>query len=90
MKEETIQDVTPGVVPWPKPIDDTGRYGIAGEFLEIVSPHTEADPNAILLTFLTYAGNCMGRNFFIYAGADQHFGNLFTCLIGNTGHGRKG
>jgi hypothetical protein len=85
-----ISELTPGVVPWPKPINETGRYGIAGEFLNLVEPHTEADPNALLLTFLTYAGNLMGRNFFVHAGADQHFGNLYTCLIGNTGYGRKG
>lgn len=91
MKEEPpISESTPGVVPWPKPINETGRYGIAGEFLNLIEPHTEADPNALLLTFLTYAGNLMGRNFFIHAGADQHFGNLFTCLVGNTGYGRKG
>ena len=91
MKEEPpISDSTPGVVPWPKPITEIGRYGIAGEFIDLVSPQTEADSNAILLCFLTYAGNAMGRNFFVSAGADQHFGNLFTCLIGNTGHGRKG
>lgn len=91
MREEPpIAESTPGVVPWPKPINETGRYGLAGEFLQLVDPHTEADPNAILVTFLTYAGNCMGRNFFVNAGADQHFGNLFTCIVGNTGYGRKG
>lgn len=83
-------DTTPGVVEWPKPIDETGRFGIAGEFVNLVAPHTEADPNAILLAFLTYAGNAMGRNFFVTAGADQHFGNLFLCIIGPTGFGRKG
>lgn len=90
MKEDTISDYTPGVVPWPRSIDSTGRFGIGGEFVDLVSPHTEADPNAILLGFLTFAGNLMGRNFCIMAGADEHFGNLYTCLIGNTGHGRKG
>lgn len=90
MKEETISDYTPGVIPWPKPIDATGLFGIAGEFVALVSPHTEADTNAILLTFLTFCGNLIGRNFCVMAGADAHFGNLFCCLIGNTGHGRKG
>src|SRR5215469_6048148 len=90
MKESSIGESTPGVVPWPNSINETGMYGIAGDFVRLVAPHTEADPNAILLTFLTFAGNALGRNFFTMAGADQHYGNLFLCLIGNTGHGRKG
>lgn len=83
-------DTTPGLMPWPKAIDPTGRYGLAGEFVRLVSPHTEADENAILVTLLTFAGNAMGRNFYIMAGPDQHCGNLYTCLVGNTGSGRKG
>ena len=85
-----IGDTTPGVVPWPRAIDETGMFGLAGEFVELISPHTEADKNALLLTFLTIGGNCLGRNFYQLAGPDQHCGNLFTCLIGNTGFGRKG
>jgi hypothetical protein len=90
MNEYEISESTPGVVPWPKTINETGMFGIAGEFVRLVSPHTEADPNAILLTFLTFAGNALGRNFYVMAGSDQHCGNLFLCLVGNTGHGRKG
>jgi hypothetical protein len=90
MKEDYVGDSTPGVVPWPRAIDESGRFGIAGEFLNLVMPCTEADPNAILLTFLTYCGNAMGRNFYVTAGADRHFGNLFLCIIGPTGFGRKG
>lgn len=90
MKEERISDSTPGVVPWPKPINQTGRFGIAGEFIDLIKEHTEADENAVLIAFLTYCGNCMGRNFFVTAGADQHFANLFTCIVGSTGIGRKG
>ena len=90
MNDDSKYDQTPGVVPWPRAIDDSGRFGIAGDFVRMVEPHTEADPNAILLVFLTYCGNLMGRNFCVMAGADAHFANLFCCLIGNTGHGRKG
>lgn len=90
MKEIDIGETTPGVVPWPQSIDEVGMFGLAGEFVRLVSPHTEADPNALLLTFLTFAGNLLGRNFYVMAGPDEHCGNLFTCLVGNTGYGRKG
>jgi hypothetical protein len=81
---------TTNVIPWPAPISKTGLYGIGGEFVELVGPHTEADPNAILLAFNTYAGNLLGRNFFVPTGADRHCGNLDICLVGPTAGGRKG
>jgi hypothetical protein len=78
------------VIEWPASIGKAGYYGIAGEFVELVRPHTEADPNAILMAFQTYAGNLLGRNYFVPTGADRHCGNLNTCLVGPTSGGRKG
>jgi hypothetical protein len=83
-------DYTPGASSWPKPISEDGRWGLAGEFIEMVTPETEADPNALLLCFITFAGNCLGRRYCIMAGADPHYANLYTCLVGGTGSGRKG
>ena len=81
---------TAGIVPWPNPINEQGMYGIAGEFVSMAAPHTEADPNIILLAFLTFAGNLLGREYYVMTGADRHCGNLFLCPVGATGHGRKG
>jgi hypothetical protein len=44
----------------------------------------------LLFAFLTCAGNVIGRNFYVAAGAERHCGNLFTVLVGNTSFGRKG
>jgi hypothetical protein len=77
-------------VPWPAPISKIGHYGIAGEYVELVAQHTEGDPNAILLAFLTYAGNLVGRNFYVAAGPERHHPNLYLCLVGSTAAGRKG
>lgn len=78
------------IVDWPAPISEAGMYGIAGEYVRLVAPHTEADPNAILLAFLVHAGNLLGRDFFVPTGADRHCGNLYLCLVGPTAGGRKG
>ena len=83
-------DITPGLITWPAPIDDVGMYGLAGEFVRLVEPHTEADRNILLLTFLVHAGHLLGRNFYLRAGADLHSGNLYLAIVGHTGHGRKG
>jgi hypothetical protein len=83
-------DLTPGLIPWPEPISDVGMYGLAGEWVRLVEGHTEADRNILLLSFLVYAGNLLGRNFYLKAGADKHCGNLFLGIVGHTGFGRKG
>lgn len=88
----TQQEPTSGgsPIPWPAPIADAGLRGIAGDFVHLVAEHTEADPNAILLCFLAYAGNLLGRQFYIPTGADEQCGNLYLCLVGPTAGGRKG
>jgi len=29
---------------WPQPLSDEALHGLAGQFLKVVEPHTEADP----------------------------------------------
>jgi hypothetical protein len=44
---------------WPT-LDPAALHGIAGKMVETLGPHTEADPVALLLTFLAAAGNILG------------------------------
>lgn len=81
---------TQHIVPWPEPMNESGMWGIAGEYVRLVEEHTEGDRNIILLAFLAYAGNYMGRNFYVRTGADRHYPNLYLCPVGTTGTGRKG
>lgn len=78
------------VAPYPAPITPEGHYGIAGEFVRLVEPHTEADPNLLLISFLVYAGNVIGRNPHVWASGVTHHTNLFACGVGPTSTGRKG
>ena len=83
-----------GAVPegraWPEPLDEAARHGIAGEFLRMVEPNTEADPAAILLQFLTAFGALVGRGPHYRVEGDEHHANLYTLLVGATAKGRKG
>lgn len=81
---------TPIAVEWPKPISDAGMYGISGELVRLVEEHTEGDRNVILLAFLAYAGNLIGREYYVATGADRQCANLFVCNVGPTSGGRKG
>jgi hypothetical protein len=78
------------IAPYPAPIRHQAYNGVAGEFVRLVEPHTEADPNFLLISFLVAAGNVLGRNAYIWAGADRHHTNLFACGVGPTAGGRKG
>jgi hypothetical protein len=80
----------PAAIPWPAPIGEEGHYGLAGEFVRLVEPHTEADPNWLLVLFLVYAGNVFGRSPFVWAGGDKHHPNLYAVAVGPTAAGRKG
>jgi hypothetical protein len=76
--------------PWPEPLHAAAFHGLAGGWVRLVLPHTEADPAALLLSLLAGFGNLVGRFPHFVAEADSHFGNLFVLLVGATAKGRKG
>lgn len=75
--------------PWPK-LEPAALHGIAGKFVRILDPHTEFDPAAVLIQYLVYFGNAVGRGPFYQIEGDQHYTNLFALLIGKTSLARKG
>jgi hypothetical protein len=58
--------------------------------VQLIEPHSEADPAALLIQFLVGFGNLIGRSAHFTAEADRHFSNLFAVLVGQTSKGRKG
>ena len=77
------------IIPFPVPSAKC-FYGLAGEFVRMIEPHTESDLMALLIQFLTYFGNIIGRSAFYLHEADKHFTNLISVLVGDTASGRKG
>ncbi len=45
-------------------LDDHARYGLAGEFVRLIEPHSESDPVALFDQFLVMYGNAIGRSVF--------------------------
>jgi hypothetical protein len=74
---------------WPV-MHEAAYYGLAGEAVEAIKPHSEADPVAILIQFLTLAGNAMGRTAYYRVEDDRHHTNLFAVLVGESSKARKG
>jgi hypothetical protein len=65
-------------------------YGLAGELVRLIEPHTEASRMALLAQFLAYFGNIVGRTAFYKVEGDRHYTNIFCLLVGKTAQGRKG
>jgi hypothetical protein len=86
-KEQSRED-SPQLA-WPM-LHPAALYGVAGDFVRLVEPHSEADPVALLMQFIVAFGNLIGRNAHFVAEADKHYTNIFAVLVGDTGTGRKG
>jgi len=85
-----VSDVS--VVPddtWPT-MNEAAYYGLAGDVVRAIEPHTEADPIAILIQFLTCAGSIIGRAPYHKIEGNHHHANLFSVLVGDSSKSRKG
>src|SRR5262249_1711536 len=75
--------------PWPE-LAPEALHGLAGEIVQTLAPETESDLVAVLIQLLLSSGNAVGRGPHYQVEGDSHHANLFGCLVGRTGHGRKG
>jgi len=74
---------------WPE-LDSAALYGLPGEIVGAMEPHTEADPVALLGSLLCAFGNAIGRGAHFRVGSDTHHLNLFAALVGESSKARKG
>jgi len=74
---------------WPI-LNEAAYYGLAGDVVKTIDPHTEADPAGVLTQFLTMFGNIVGNNPYYQVESDRHRTNLFNVQVGTTAKGRKG
>ena len=75
---------------WPEPIPASAWVGWLRPFMETVTEHTEADPNAVLVDMLVRIGCAIGRGPHLDISGDRHGVNLFALIVGRTGTGKKG
>ncbi len=75
---------------WPEPLNEAAYHGLAGEVVRALAPFTEADPVALLASFLAAFGACLGRAAYCQVGADRHAFKIWSVLVGATSKGRKG
>ena len=75
---------------WPDDLPEEAYHGLAGDFVRVIEPQTESDPVALLLQFLVFFGNVIGRSAHFVVEETMHCLNLFAVLVGATSKGRKG
>jgi hypothetical protein len=75
--------------PWPE-LHEDALYGVAGDYVREIEPHTESDRAALLVQTLAYAGNVIGR--FPYYATEDDFQrcNINGVMVGPSATGRKG
>jgi len=76
-------------IKWPT-LNEGALYGLTGDIVKTIEPHTESDPVAILIQFLVTFGSRVGRKAFFRVERGRHYGNLFTVMIGASSKARKG
>ena len=69
---------------------DEAYHGLVGKVVERILPHTEADPAALVFSFLSFFGAAVGHKRFAMADGAIHTPRLNTVLVGKTSSGRKG
>jgi hypothetical protein len=75
--------------PFPAEMDDEAFYGLAGDIVCIIEPHSEASREAILAQLLVEIGNEVGRGPHCKQASIHHL-NEYVVLVGETSFGRKG
>ena len=75
---------------WPDPPAPEAYYGLAGDIVNVISPHSEADPVSLLTNALIAFGNVIGRVPYFIAEADRHYTNIDLVQVGKSSKARKG
>ena len=73
---------------WPGPLAPEAFHGIAGEIVNMIAPHSEADEVALLAHFLVAFGNVVGRSAHFVKGGTRHYPNLSAVFVGSTASGK--
>ncbi len=80
----------PAPAGWPTPPEEAVYHELLGEIVGRITPHTEADPVAILTQLLVAFGAAVGRGAYFRIEATRHHPNEYMCLVGDSSRARKG
>lgn len=71
-------------------ISSEAFYGLTGEVIGLIEPHSESDVAAILINFLTFMGNVIGDKPYFMAQSKKSYAKIFSVIVGQSAKSRKG
>jgi len=86
----SIGEILPAPVGWPEPPAPAAYYGLAGDIVNTLAPHTEADPVAVLVQLLVACGALIGRGAWFEVDATRHYPAEFVVLVAEASRARRG
>jgi len=86
----SIRKLLPVPSGWPEPPDAAAYHGLAGEIVQAIAPHTEADPVAVLFQLLVACGALIGRGAWFEVDATRHYPAEFVVLVAEASRARRG
>ena len=87
--EKTVEEWEPVINKWPT-MDEKAYHGIAGAFVQLAAEKSEADPAAILVTFLIRCGVEVGSGPTLFIGDTRHKARFAGVIVGASSKARKG
>ena len=75
---------------FPSTINPVAYRGLAGDIIREIEPHTEADPIALLVSFLAEFGVMIGRGPHMILDGSRHPLFIYPVLVGKSSKSRKG
>ena len=79
-QREQAAPSAPALDDWPEIPDESAYYGLAGDIVRVIEPHTESDPVALLLQVLTGFGSIVGADSYFEVEAVHHPPREFVVL----------
>src|SRR5215472_9786562 len=89
-KRDLFEAENPAPPDWPEPMDQAAFHGPMGDYVNLVSPQSEADPHALLLTGLVTFSAIVGHSPHFMVESTRHGVNELLVLAGDTAKARKG
>ena len=83
------EEWNPSIRPWPT-LPSAALPGLAGDFVGLACQDSEADPAAVLVTFLVRFGIEAGPGPHVFVGEAKHAPRLFAVVVGDSSKARKG
>ncbi|KAF0250395.1 MAG: hypothetical protein FD167_194, partial [bacterium] len=75
-------------VNFPTAVGQAAYHGVLGEIIRTIAPHSESNPESILLTIIMMMGNIIGRRCYFEVARTRHYPILNIAVVGSTGCGK--